>query len=124
MATPKTTRKTAEEILALKDTTTSEVYVREWDTLVTVIGLTKKQQVDIRKAAIVDGEVDVEKTQAGVFLQGVVEPRFQEEHLPALFDKNAGAIDTILTAIMGLSGMSEGAVSKKEAEFPEGARRT
>jgi hypothetical protein len=108
---------TVEAILAVPDTTTEIVQMPEWGGAVKVIGLTKRQQVDIRRAAMVDGEVDAEKVQAGIFREGVLEPRFTEEQMGALFDKNAGLVDRVLMVIMRLSGMEEGAVKEKEKTF-------
>lgn len=118
---PETARLTADEILALQDTKTDEVTVPEWGgTQVKVIGLTKKQQLDIRERSTVDGDVSAEKSQGYMFLEGVLEPRFTEDQLPALFEKNAGAIDRILTRVLELSGMKEGAIKAKEGEFRKG----
>lgn len=110
-------RKTAEEILAAQDTRTDEVFVEEWDTHVKVQGLTKKQQLDIRTASMVDGEPDAEKSQTGMWLEGVVEPKFSEAQLPLLLQKNAGAVDRVLTRILELSGMKPGGLAKKADEF-------
>jgi hypothetical protein len=115
-----TKRKTVEEILAIKDTRTRDVFIPDWDTAVTVTGLTKRQQLDIRKAAMVDGEVDNDKVQAGVFQQGVVDPKFTEDQMALVFEKNAGPVDNIITAILELSGMKEGDLAKKEGEFRQG----
>lgn len=113
-------RKTAAEILATQDAATEDVFVPEWDTMVTVIGLTKRQQLDIRNKSIVNDEVDFEKSQAMLFLEGVVDPRFTEDQLPALFEKNAGAVDRVLKVVLRLSGMQPEDVRKREAEFSKG----
>lgn len=110
-------RKTAEEILAIVDTREDELYVPEWDTNVKVIGLTKQQQLDIREASIVDGEVDPNKSQTGMWLQGVKEPQFTEAQMAQLFQKNAGAVDRVLTRILELSGMKEEDIKKRSDEF-------
>lgn len=112
-------RLTAAEILALPDTPTEEVYVPEWDTIVTVRGLTKRQQIDIRNASIVDGEPDLEKSQQGLWLEGVVDPKFEQTQIAQLFEKNAGAVDTVLKKVLTLSGMQPEDLKKKEAEFPQ-----
>lgn len=112
---------TAEEILKAPDTKTAVVDVPEWGGSVKVIGLTKQQQVDIREGALRNGEIDPAMTQRGMLLQGVIEPRFTEEQIGPLFDKNAGLVDRLLVRILELSGMGEGAVAAKEAAFPPGA---
>lgn len=113
-------RKTAADILAIEDTPPKEVYVEEWDTFVTIRGLTKRQQIDIRQRSLVDGEPDPEKSQQGMWIEGVVDPKFTEDQLPLLFEKNAGAIDTVLTELLVLSGMKPGANATKEAAFRQG----
>lgn len=120
MAKGEKTRLTAEEILALHDTKTDEVWVEEWGTSVKVAGLTKKQQLDIRTAALVNGEIDADKSQMGIFREGVVEPRFSEDQMPLVFERNAGAVDTIITRILELSGMKPEDAKRKTAEFRPG----
>lgn len=110
-----------EAILAAPDTQTEIVEVPEWGGAVKVIGLTKRQQVDIRREALVNGDVDPEKVQQGIWREGVIEPRFPEEQLGALFDKNAGVVDRVLAVILRLSGMEEGAAKEKEKMFRPGA---
>lgn len=112
---------TVEAILAAPDTQTDVVPVPEWGGAVKVIGLTKRQQVDIRREALVDGEVDPEKVQQGIWREGVIEPRFAADTLGALFDKNAGVVDRVLSRILALSGMEEGSVKDKEKMFRPGA---
>lgn len=112
---------TAEAILGAADTQTDDVLVPEWGGKVKVIGLTKRQQVDIRRASMVAGDVDQEKVQQGIWLQGVIEPRFSEDQLGPLFDKNAGVVDRVIARILALSGMEDDSVKKKEATFPPGA---
>jgi hypothetical protein len=110
-------RMTAEAILALNDTKTDDLFVEEWGTSIKVQGLTKKQQLDVRERSLVNGEVSAEKSQGFLFLEGVVEPRFSEDQLGPLFDKNAGVIDKILGRVLELSGMKPEDIRKKEGEF-------
>lgn len=112
-----TERKTADEILAIVDTKTDEVWIEDWQTNVKVVGLTKQQQLDIRNASLVDGEVDADKSQAGMWLQGVLEPKFTEDQVALVFQKNAGAVDKVLTRILELSGMKEEDIKKRSDEF-------
>lgn len=115
--TDKPARKSAEEILSMVDTRTDEVFVSEWDTNVKVIGLTKRQQLDIRNRSLVEGEADEEKVQQWMWLEGVVEPKFSEDQLPQLFEKNAGAIDKVLKRVLELSGMKPEDLKAKGSEF-------
>jgi hypothetical protein len=106
-----------EAILAAADTQTDEVDVPEWGGKVKVIGLTKRQQVDIRREALVAGEIDPELVQQYIWREGVIEPRFPTEQLGALFEKNAGIVDRVLAVVLRLSGMEEGSVKEKEKTF-------
>jgi hypothetical protein len=110
-------RMTAEAILALNDTKTDDLFIEEWGTTLKVQGLTKKQQLDVRERSLVNGEVSAEKSQGFLFLEGVVEPRFSEDQLVPLFEKNAGVIDRILGRVLELSGMKAEDIRKKEGEF-------
>lgn len=112
--------KTLEEILALKDTEPEEFYVPHWDTTVTIRGLTKQQQMDIRARSIVDGQVDPTKAQAGMLVEGMVEPKVDEDAAAALYQKSAGPVDAIIARILVLSGMKEDGtpdLSGKQATF-------
>lgn len=113
-------RITADDILAINDTETDVVYVHQWRTNVKVQGLTKRQQLDIRQRSMVNGEVDAEKSQQYMWLEGVVEPRFTEDQLGPLFEKSAGAIDLVLTRVLELSGMKPEDLKAKEAAFRQG----
>lgn len=113
-------RKSAVEILATADTPTKDVYIPEWSTTVTVIGLTKRQQLDIRARSIVNDEVDFEKSQSLMFLEGVTDPVFTEEQMGAIFQKNAGAVDRVLKEVLTLSGMQPEDVKQREAAFRKG----
>ena len=84
---------------------------------VKVIGPTKRQQVDIRREAMVGGEADPEKVQQYIWREGVIEPRFPDDQLGALFEKNAGTVDRVLAVVLRLSGMEEGSVKEKEKTF-------
>jgi hypothetical protein len=110
-------RKTAEEILAVNDTRTDDMFIEEWDTNVKVVGLTKQQQLDIKRRATVDGEVDEDKSQMFLWQEGVAEPKFTEDQVALLFQKNAGPVDRILKRVLELSGMKEEDVAKRQAEF-------
>lgn len=112
--------KTAAEILALQDTKVDVLYVPDWDTNVTVRGLTKRQQLDIKRRSTINGEIDEDQSQAFLWLEGVVEPVFTEDQLGALFEKAAAPVDLVLKRIMTLSGMMPEALKEKEARFPAG----
>lgn len=121
MATSEPVILTVEAILAAADTPEDTVSVPEWGGAVRVRGLTKHQQQDIRVRATVNGSVDEERSQQLLWTEGVIEPRFTEDQMFALFEKQAGAVDRVLKRLLELSGMTEEAVTNKEAAFRQGA---
>lgn len=119
--------KSAEDIIALVDTPDELVWVEAWQTNVRIKGLTKQQQVDIRNRAMrpnAAGEMepDLIESQKGMWLEAVTEPKFTEEQLGPLFQKNAGAVDDVLQRVLVLSGMDQEAQKRRMATFPSGAR--
>lgn len=114
--------RSVEEILATTDTPEEVFYVAAWETHLRLKGLTKQQQVDIRTRSMRandkgEMEPDPVETQKAMWLEGVVEPKFTEEHLGPLFQKSAGAVDDVLSRIMHLSGMDPEAIKRREAAF-------
>lgn len=114
----KAIKKTADDILAISDIKTDTIFVEAWETEVTVTGLTKRQQIDIRNSALIEGEPDYALVQQGMFREGVLEPRFTDEQAARVFEKSADAVDTVLKRVLELSGMKPEDVKRKGAEFP------
>lgn len=108
---------TFDEILKADDTQTKLIDVPEWGGQVKIQGLTKAQQLDIRKRSLVDGEVDEELSQGFLFQEGVLEPHIPLERLPELMQKQAGVIDRILTEVLRLSGMRPEQMKEAEKSF-------
>lgn len=98
---------TVEDILSSVDTKPEDVEVPQWDGVVTIRPFTKKAQQRARKQAMMDGEIDTDRLEMILFVEGVVEPKFTEEHYKDLQGKNAAAIDLVLQRIMALSGVTE-----------------
>ena len=113
-----------EAILSAPDTPEEVLFIKQWNGSVKIKGLTKRQQVDIRNRAMREGpEPDPEWVQRYMWLEAVIEPRFTEEQLGALFEKNAGAVDHVLSRVLFLSGMDQEAIKRREATFPPGTVR-
>lgn len=110
--------KSIEEIVAIEDTPTQDVWVPAWETYFKVKGLTKNQQLEIRKAATVRGEIDEDAVQRGMLFAAVLEPKIEEHQMGQLWEKQAGAIDKVLKVVLQLSGMQPEDVKAKEARFP------
>ena len=107
---------TVEAILAADDVPEELVPVPEWNCSVLVRGFTKRAQQRWRKeAANEKGEIDTARLEMLMFVNGVAEPAFTEEHYEALLDKAAGAVDRVLKKVLELSGLSAGFPEAKEA---------
>lgn len=110
-------RLTVEHILAQQTVTKRTIEVPEWGGTVTIQGLSKKQQQDIRKEAMVDGEVDSDLVTKATFREAVVDPQFTPEQVVSLWEHQAGVIDGILMAVLRLSGMDAEALKRWERLF-------
>lgn len=95
------------DILAVQDIKEKMVEVPEWGCSVKIKALTKADQIRVRKMSVQGNQVDAEKMEGFMFLYGVVEPKFEPEHLDRLFDKSSGAVDKILAEILSISGMTD-----------------
>lgn len=102
--------KTRAAILALEDRPSEIMQVPEWETAVTVRGLTLAQIANITERAKRDGEVDELRATIFTFIEGVTEPRFEIGDYDVLRNKSAGVVKRIGARIMALSGMGQGAV--------------
>lgn len=109
----KTTRMlTVADILAASDITEEIVDVPEWGGPVTIRGLTKAKQHELRGMSTDPrtGQIDTNKLEMQLFIHGVVDPKIEPIQATELLQKSAGAIDRVLKRIMTISGMSEEAV--------------
>lgn len=113
-----------DSILASVDVREKELDVPEWGCSLLVRGLTKRQQLEVRKnSQLANGETDQNQVELNLFMTGVVEPQFLPEHFGRLMDKSAGAIDRVNKEITDLSGMSADAVEDAKLGFPATSER-
>lgn len=114
---------TLDAILAAPDCPEKVVPVPAWGGLVKVKGITKAKQKELNKAATVmvpgaDGKaekkVDEEKLDLLLLAAGLVAPAITFEQAAQFAEKSAGAVDTVLKAILTLSGMTKEAVEEAE----------
>lgn len=105
-------------ILSVNDKTEDWVKIPEWKMQVKVKSITKADQVKLRKQSMVRGEVDPVQMERLIFIYGLAEPKIEAEHLDRLFDKQSGAVDRILNAILRVSGMTTD-TEEAEADFQE-----
>lgn len=118
---------TVDDILAAPDVQENLVEVPEWGGVVKIRSFTKGETQRIRREATLKyntqtqkkGEIDRERLEMLMLIHGVVEPQFGPEHIEQLRKKAAKPIETILNALLELSGMKEASVDEAEAAFQE-----
>jgi len=118
---------TVDQILEAQDLDEREMDVPEWGGKIKIRAITNGQRHKIRTKATRGGTIDEERMQLLLFIAGVVEPKFSEEHAGALRNKSSGVFDRVLTEIANVShfnvnGVTTGqtsaeAVDQAEAEF-------
>lgn len=113
-----------EDILSKDDLEERVVEVPEWGGSVRIKAFTKARQQEMRKRATIKGEIDTDRLEMFLFIEGVVEPRFTADHYEQLRGKNAGAVDKVLQEIARLSGVSAGNADTGERSSMEEAERT
>ena len=115
----KYTRGTVDSILASVDVREEELDVPEWGVSLLIRGLTKRQQLEVRKnSQLPNGESDPSQVELNLFMAGVVEPEFKPEHFGRLLDKSTGVIDRVNQAITDLSGLGASVVADVKESFP------
>jgi hypothetical protein len=116
MAAPKIL--SVEDILTAPDIQERVVEVPEWGGAVKIKSFTKARQIQLRAQAIdPKGEVDSERMELLMFVEGVVEPKFGAEHIDLLKGKSASAMDRVLSAILDLGGLTPERQAEMERDF-------
>jgi len=106
-----------EDIFAAPDLAEEVMEIPEWGGAIKIKALTKGQQQDARTRSMVAGEINADKLEMYIFIYGVAEPQFTEEHFGKLRAKSYGVIDRVLRRIMQLSGMDVWAEQRAERSF-------
>ena len=66
-------------------------------------------------------ELDSERMELLMFVEGVVEPQFSADHIDLLKGKSATAMDRVLQAILALGGLTPEAQAEMERDFRQGS---
>lgn len=107
-----------EDILTAPDIQERVVEVPEWGGAVKIKSFTKQRQIQLRAQAVDGkGEVDSERMELLMFIEGVVEPRFSAQHIDLLKEKSASAMDRVLSAILDLGGLTPERQAEMERDF-------
>lgn len=117
---------TKDEIWAADDIHERDVAVPQWGVGagVKIRTFTKKQADSMKRRATVKDrfgkeDLDSDRLEALLFVEGVVEPHFDLDDYERLLDKSAVAVGLVLKAIMEASGLSQLAIT--EADKSDGA---
>jgi hypothetical protein len=113
---------TLEDLVAINDLPEEIVEIPEWDGLaVRIRGMTKQQEMELRREAQAGGEWDPDAWELGLLTRCIVEPALSPDGAAVLRGKSAGAIDRILKRILALSGLGKGVVESAKKTFSAGS---
>jgi len=124
---------TLDEIFAARDIEEVDVPVPQWPKAdgspgkVRIKTFTKKQADKMRKDATRHNprtrqdEVDSDKLEALLFIEGVLEPKFDLAGYEKLREKSASAVALVQKAIMVASGLAEAAVADADKSDGQGS---
>jgi hypothetical protein len=105
------------EIMEAQDITEQTVPVPEWGGSVKVRSISHRTMKNIRKKVAAQSgtdepsEDDVEKY---ILIEGMIEPKIDEDEYEQLLEKSSGAVMKILTAIMSSSKSEDKSVKEQE----------
>ena len=110
---------TVEDIVAADDRPSEEVHVPEWGGYVRVRAFSKMQQLELRRLSKdpETGELDQDKLEMLMAVEGIVEPKFTLDQMALLSDKSSNAIDRVITRLLVISGGTD-AVKQARRAFP------
>ena len=113
---------TVEEILAASTLNSKVIDVPAWGGAVKIKDMTKREQQLLRKQATdpATGEIEADRLELLMLAHCIEEPKLTAEQVEQLADKSAAAFDTVLKAIMSITGLSEGAQKAIEKSFRGG----
>lgn len=109
-------------ILMARDIIEEDVEVPEWGGAVRIRSFKVKQQREVReRARQADGTVDEDLAQVHMFIEGVIEPRFDAADAGALQEKSAMPFMRVVARLLEISGVSAEAARLAQRSFPEGS---
>ena len=89
--------------------------VPEWNCKVKIKALTKAEQVKLRRASLVRGQVDDVKMEMNLYVFSMVEPRLTLDQVDELFTKSsAKALNRVTASILTWSGLTDDYFSEAE----------
>jgi hypothetical protein len=94
------------------------VEVPEWNCKVKIKALTKAEQIRLRKASQVRGQIDETKLEMNVLVFSLVEPKLSFAEVDQLFQNaNAKALNRLTAAALTFSGLTEDYIQEAEEDM-------
>lgn len=108
-----------DEIMLFDDLPTKLVEVPEWgkDVAVRIQAFTQHDYATLRRKAMIKDKIDAELLELGMFVKGVLEPRFTLDEAKRLREKAMAPIQRVLKEICLLNGITEEAMAEAEKSF-------
>lgn len=105
-------------ILAQTHNADQDVEIPEWNCKVKMKALSKAEQVRLRKASTVRGNVDETKLEMNLLVYAMVEPKLSFDQVDKLFaDADPAAVNRLVAAALTLSGLTENYLEAAEADL-------
>lgn len=105
-------------IMNLTQDTSRWITVPEWKSKVKIRALTKAEQVRLRNASKVRGEVDEVKLEMNLIAFSLVEPKLTFDQVDQLYaNTDAKALSRISAVALSLSGLTEDYIGAADADM-------
>ena len=109
---------TTADILAAEDLPEQVLYVPEWNGSVRIRAFSKGVEQRLRAESGGQANFDMDRFEMLLFIEGVIEPKFELDQMDALKSKNNRPFDFVVGAVMKLAGLTKEAVAEAKATFP------
>jgi hypothetical protein len=118
-----------EQIMESDDITEKPVEIPQWGGSVIVRSLSHrvmreiKRSIADRQSVESEEDIDEDELEKWIFIKGMVEPVISEDQYEQLLDKSTGAIQKILSEILGSSKSGEKAITEAEKSLSDESER-
>jgi len=109
---------TTEDILGAVDIPEELLYVPEWGGTLLLRAFSKGVEQRLRTESGGRENFDMDRFEMLLFIEGVVEPKFDISQMDALKAKGTVPFDRVVNAVMKLTGLTKEAVAEAKATFP------
>ena len=117
---PKPKMLTVADIEAADDVLEQVFLVPEWGGTVRLRQFTKAREFEMRVAATIGGQVDVQRLEMLLLTTAVIDPPLTPEHIGMLLEKSNSSIDRVLEQVTKMNRVAVGSAEAARAQFPQG----